>query len=87
MRAALDGNAAAGAMLEAFGIEMTSAEGTCASCGAEAMLGESLAFLRAPGTVLRCRRCEAILLVLVTVRGVTCVDLRGLASLAERRSV
>ena len=35
------------------------------------------------GTVVRCRVCDNVLMVFVEVRGVTCVDLRGLASLAE----
>ena len=33
------------------------------------------------GTVVRCRVCDNVLMVFVEVRGVTCVDLRGLASL------
>ncbi len=34
------------------------------------------------GTVVRCRVCDNVLMVFVEVRGMTCVDLRGLASLA-----
>jgi hypothetical protein len=29
--------------------------------------------------VARCRACGEMLLVLVTIRGITCVDLRGIA--------
>lgn len=75
---ALDGNAIAGQMLDVFGVEMTTAKGTCASCGATSYLAEIQVYLQAPGTVARCRSCHNVVLVLVTVRGVTCVDLRGL---------
>jgi hypothetical protein len=78
---ALDGNAIAGQLYEVFGTEMTMATGVCAGCGATGQLGELEAYLRGPGTVGRCRRCKAVLVVLVTIRETTCVDLRGLASL------
>jgi hypothetical protein len=79
--ATLDGNAIAGLLAEVFGEEMTTATGTCATCGASGEVASFVVYLRGPGTVARCRACTAVLMVLVTVRGVTCVDLRGLASL------
>lgn len=78
---ALDGNAIGGLMLEIFGVEMTTATGICAGCGAVAAVAEAVVYLEAPGTVARCRSCEAVLMVVVEVRGTKCVDLRGLASL------
>ena len=45
------------------------------------MVGEFGVFLRAPGMVARCRHCDNVLMVFVEARGVTCVDLRGLAAL------
>ncbi|HEX2427304.1 MAG TPA: DUF6510 family protein [Gaiellaceae bacterium] len=82
--AALDGNAIAGVLLDVFGVEMTTATGTCAACGATAQVAELAVYRRAPGTVARCRTCDNVLLVLATIRGVTCVDLRGLAALERR---
>jgi hypothetical protein len=82
--AALDGNAIAGVLLDVFGAEMTTATGTCAACGATAQVAELAVYIRAPGTVVRCRTCDNVLLVLATIRGVTCVDLRGLAALERR---
>jgi hypothetical protein len=79
---ALDGNAIAGLLHEVFGTEMTPAIGTCASCGATGPLAECAVYLRAPGTVVRCRRCAGLLIVIVRVRSMNCVDLRGLAALA-----
>jgi hypothetical protein len=77
----LDGNAIAGALFAVFGREMTTAVGICANCGATRQVAETRVYLRGPGVVARCRSCDAVLLVLVEVRGVTCVDLRGLVAL------
>jgi hypothetical protein len=81
MSSALDGNAIGGQLIETFGVELTAATTVCGNCGATAPVAETVVFLRGPGTVARCRGCEAVLMVLVGVRGVTCVDLRGLAAL------
>jgi len=78
---ALDGNAIGGLLHEVFGTEMTAAIGTCATCGAVAPVAETMVYLRAPGTVARCRICTSALMVVVKVRDVNCVDLRGLAAL------
>jgi hypothetical protein len=76
---ALDGNAIGGLLLEVFGAEMTMATGTCEHCGASSVLAEVTVYLRAPGTVVRCRTCESVLMVFVERAGVHCVDLRGVA--------
>jgi hypothetical protein len=81
MTDALDGNAIAGLLVDVFGAETTTSRGTCGSCGASGPVGELAVYLRAPGTVVRCRACDNVLMVFVEVRGVTCVDLRGLAAL------
>ena len=78
---ALDGNAIGGLLHEVFGTEMTAATGTCAACGASARVAEFTVFSRGPGAVARCRTCSAVLMVIVTARGMNCVDLRGLAEL------
>jgi hypothetical protein len=78
---ALDGNAIGGLLLDVFGEELTAAISVCAGCGASRPLAELEVYVRAPGTVVRCRSCRAVLIVLVEVRGVTCVDLSGLARL------
>jgi hypothetical protein len=78
----LDGNAIAGELFDVFGAEMTAATGTCATCHMSRQLGELRVYLRgAPGTVARCSNCGSIAMVLVEVRGLTCVDLRGIEDL------
>jgi hypothetical protein len=82
---ALDGNAIAGQLFDIFGVEMTTAKGICESCSATGLLAELEVYLHAPGTVARCRTCGVTLMVFVTIRGVTCVDLGGLADLEAAR--
>jgi hypothetical protein len=80
---ALDGNAIAGQLFELFGVEMTTAVGVCAGCSARRQLAETLVYVGGPGTVMRCRECAAVLAVFVTVRELTCVDLRGLSAITS----
>jgi hypothetical protein len=77
----LDGNAIGGLLQEVFGAEMTAAVGTCAACGTAGPVAQTVVYLRAPGTVVRCRHCASVLMVIAGVRGRNCVDLRGLAAL------
>jgi DNA-directed RNA polymerase subunit RPC12/RpoP len=80
----LDGNAIGGLLHEVFGTEMTTAVGTCAACGAAAQIAETLVYLTAMGTVVRCRACTSILLVVIRRDDVNCVDLTGLTALEAR---
>jgi Family of unknown function (DUF6510) len=72
---ALDGNAIAGPLHEWFGTEMTTASGVCAHCGTRALIAQLSAYVRAPGTVVRCRSCGKIVIVLVEIRGKTNVHM------------
>jgi hypothetical protein len=56
---------------------MTDATGTCASCLEARPLGELAVYPGGPGIVVRCRSCDNVLMVLVEIRGITCVDLLG----------
>ena len=82
---ALDGNAIGGLLQQVFGTDMTDAHATCAACGAADPVAETVVYLRGPGTVVRCRNCSGMLMVISRVRGMNCVDLRGLAALDPRR--
>jgi hypothetical protein len=81
----LDGNAIAGFMLDVFGVEMTDATATCASCRTAGPLGELTVYLGGPGTVARCRHCDNVLMVFVKIRGVVCVDALGIAAMEHPR--
>jgi uncharacterized protein DUF6510 len=78
---ALDGNAIAGDLVEIFGVDLTGATGVCAHCGDSAFVAEAVVYMRGPGRVARCRTCGQVLMVLVTIRGITCVDLLGIAEI------
>jgi hypothetical protein len=79
--AVLDGNAIGGMLIEVFGTEMTTAIATCGSCGTARPVAELAVYMPGLGIVVRCRSCTAALMTFVQIRGVTCVDLEGLASL------
>jgi hypothetical protein len=78
---AVDGNAIGGLLHEVFGTEMTTAPSVCGSCGAARQVAELTVYMQAPGTVVRCRSCNSLLMVFVRVRNLICVDLQGLAAL------
>ena len=78
---ALDGNSIGGMLLEVFGTDMTAAQTLCAACGAAAPVAETVVYLRAPGTVVRCRTCGSVLMVITQIRGMRCVDLSGMTAL------
>jgi hypothetical protein len=73
----VDANAVGGMLLEIFGEEMTTAPTECASCGNVGELGTLLAFIQAPGTVLRCSACENVMLRIVQTPEATFLDARG----------
>jgi len=82
----LDGNAIGGLLRDVFGTEMTDAEATCGTCGAISPVAETVVYLRAPGTVVRCRHCTSLLMVISHIRGLNCVDLGGLGALDVNQS-
>jgi hypothetical protein len=73
----LDGNAAAGLLSEVFTPEATAALVRCASCGNEGAVGAALVFSNAPGLVLRCPSCVAVVMRFARIRGRLVADLRG----------
>jgi uncharacterized Zn finger protein len=60
---------------------MTAAESVCGNCGAARQVAELAVYAQAPGTVVRCRSCESVLMVFVKIHDRTCVDLLGLSAL------
>jgi uncharacterized Zn finger protein len=60
-----------------FGTEMTTAIFVCNHCGARGQIAELRVYVRAPGTVVRCRICGNVVLVLVAIQGQTRVHLNG----------
>jgi hypothetical protein len=77
----LDGNAAAGELSKIFAIDVTTAEGKCAHCGAIRRFAEAHLYMQCPGVVARCCVCEHILLRLANVRQRVFPDVRGITYL------
>jgi Zn finger protein HypA/HybF involved in hydrogenase expression len=80
----LDGNAAAGILSEIFAVEMTNNWVECANCGRQGEIGTLLAFMQAPGVVLRCPTCEQVILRVVQSTEMIYLDLRGAAFVSFR---
>jgi len=70
----VDGNAIAGALFDHFGVEMTARLGACAHCGAVAPMAELVVYPRAPGAVVRCRSCNGVVLVVLSLRERSVID-------------
>jgi hypothetical protein len=77
----LDGNAAAGDLSKIFAVDVTTAQGQCANCGAIKRFAEAHLYMQAPGVVARCAVCDHILLRLVNARQRVFLDVRGLTYL------
>jgi len=60
----VDGNAIAGLLQEVFAVEMTTASGTCGTCGATEAVGAIHVF-RGAGIVMRCPHCDNPLVKIV----------------------
>jgi len=76
----LDGNAIAGLLLEVFAVEMTTATGTCSSCGAAGPVG-TLPTYRGAGIVLRCPHCDNLLAKIVKNDSRVWINLTGIRTL------
>lgn len=80
----VDGNAAAGELRSVFCMDVTDADGQCATCGNVASLAQSRVYAFEPGIVLRCVVCEHPLIRIARGTGRTWLDVSGLAYLELR---
>jgi hypothetical protein len=81
----LDGNSVAGLLNEVFGCEMTTCPCQCGHCGAIGAMATLLAFIQAPGVVLRCPSCERVVLRVVRTSEALYLDARGATYIKLRR--
>lgn len=82
----LDGNTAAGILVEVFGVEMTASSTECVNCGREGELGTLLTFGQGHGIVLRCPACSHVMIRVVETPTHLILDARGAVSLRIARS-
>jgi len=76
----LDGNSIAGLLHEIFGAEMTTALGTCGSCGADEPLG-AMHVYHGAGIVVRCPHCDHTLVKIVRSENSTWISSTGVQTL------
>ena len=81
----LDGNAAGGALREVYARDVTGALATCARCRAVGPVGTLLEYGHGMGVVLRCPRCDAVMLRLAVTPDRVTVDASGVALLVIPR--
>jgi len=82
----VDGNAVAGLLAELFGADVTMVPAKCAACGEVNMMGAVHAYVRAPGSVLRCPICHAVMMRIVQTDRSTRIEMRGIAYFRFERS-
>jgi len=80
----LDGNAAAGLLMEIFGREMTEDLTTCAACRAEHPIGRLLVYAYGMGTIIRCASCGSVQIRVTEIRGRVAIEMRGVGTLRAR---
>jgi hypothetical protein len=76
--APVDDNAMACVMHDLFARDMTTMGYKCTSCGRTGVMAEIAVYIAGPGTVARCRTCDAILLMLSERHGMYCIDMPGM---------
>jgi hypothetical protein len=77
----VDGNAVAGQLEQIFGRDMTMTVARCAGCSRDAAIGALMAFIRAPGVVLRCPACQNAIARIVETPTAIYLEARGAAYL------
>jgi hypothetical protein len=80
----LDGNAAAGRLMDVFAFDMTGATVMCEGCGRESALATLALYGGAVGLVLRCPSCDAVNLRLSNTGRSIHLDLRGASRVSIR---
>lgn len=75
----LDGNAAAGRLSQVFSFDVTRAIVVCGSCGNRGPFAALRLYGGDAGTILRCRRCDAVNLRFLETERTLNLDLSGAA--------
>ena len=81
----LDGNAAAGLLMDIFGHEMTADLTICGTCREENPVGRLLVYAHGMGTVIRCPNCGNVQMKVAPIRGRYSLDMRGVRTLQVSR--
>ncbi|MBL6278073.1 hypothetical protein JMF97_18100 [Micromonospora fiedleri] len=77
----VDGNMLDGPLGEVFAVDLSTATGRCAHCGATGPVAALRVYSHAPGLVVRCPTCAEVMMRLVRAPDQAFLDLRGTALL------
>lgn len=80
----LDGNAAAGMLMDIFGSEMTNDITVCGHCHDHNPIGRLLVYAHGMGTVMRCPSCGNVQMRIAELPSVYAVDLHGVMHITRR---
>ena len=75
------GNALGVALREVFAVDVTNAQGRCASCGNVNPVGTTHVYAHAAGAVARCVSCGDVLIRIVSAPDPMFLDFRGMSFL------
>jgi phage FluMu protein Com len=78
----VDGNAAAGVLSEVFVTDLTTARARCAGCGKVGAVATLLVYAHGMGTVMRCPKCDAVVLRVARTPTHIWLDATGATSIA-----
>jgi len=81
----VDGNAAGGMFSEIFVPDLTTARAKCAGCGAEGMIGALPVYAHGMGTVVRCPKCDRVVLRVARTPQHIWLDATGATSIVISR--
>jgi hypothetical protein len=81
----VDGNAAGGMFSEIFVPDLTTARAKCAGYGAEGMIGSLPVYAHGMGTVVRCPKCDRVVLRVARTPQYVWLDATGATSIAISR--
>ncbi len=81
----VDGNAAAEILSELFVQDLTSARAKCAGCGMTRPIGALLVYAHGMGTVVRCPRCDHVVLRVARTPTHVWLDATGATSIVISR--
>jgi len=81
----VDGNALAGPLSEVFDVDITTTSAKCAGCGDIAVIAQAMVYEKPHSFIVRCSKCDDVLMIVLQKRDATEIDLRGIAWLGVPR--
>lgn len=79
MQGHVDGNAIAGVLSDVFAFDVTTARARCLGCGEVGEVGRTMVYGGDQGYVVRCSRCDDVLMVVVPKPSGMRLQMRGMS--------